>query len=220
METRFQTSFIPKKPLVTVGGMGAPVRHKHSSSIIMMIGAIAFVVSLGTAGGAFFWKSYLESSQEKYRLELAERERQFNGDLIEELKAQNVRIDFATQLLNKHIALSQIFDIIGRLTIESVRFTSLDVSAQKEGEISATLSGYGTSLSAVAWQSDVLGNLERYGLRKVVKNPILSDPALDSDGTVSFGFSASIDPSSMLYERSLAPVIDDSESDTGTPTNP
>jgi hypothetical protein len=93
----------------------------------------------------------------------------------------------------------------------------MDLTADKAGEeIKVSLKGYGTSLSAVAWQSDVLGNLERYGLRKVVKNPILSDPALDSNGTVSFGFTASIDPASMTYERSLNPIDEDTDTtDTG-----
>lgn len=211
METKFQTSFIPKKPIVPVGGLNASTPHRHTTSLFMTLAGLLFIVSLVAAGGMFFWKSYLLSAQEKYKTELAEREKQFNADLIEELKRQNIKIDTARSLVNNHIAASQIFDIIGRLTIESVRFLSLDLSTGSAGNpaggdgVKISMKGYGTSLSAIAFQSDVLGQLEDYGLRKVVKNPILSDPALDANGTVSFGFSASIDPSSLSYRKSLQP---------------
>jgi hypothetical protein len=105
------------------------------------------------------------------------------------------------------MALSQIFDIIGRLTIENVRFMSMDVAAPTTGNdgVKVSLQGYGTSFSAVAFQSDVLNQLDQYGLRKVVKNPILSNPSAGSNNAVSFGFSATIDPSSLSYENSVVP---------------
>lgn len=206
METKFQTSFIPKRPLIPVSGLTQSAPHR-SVSFLMVIAVLLFIASIGVAGGSYFYKSYLESSQVRYKEELALREKQFNPDLIEELKRQNVKIDLGKQLIQNHIAVSQIFDIIGRLTIENVRFTSMDLTVGQNPSdgIKVSMKGYGTSLSAVAWQSDVLGQLEKYGLRKVVKNPILSDPALDQAGLVSFGFSASIDPDSLSYIKSLQP---------------
>jgi hypothetical protein len=68
------------------------------------------------------------------------------------------------------------------------------------------MQGYGSSLSAVAFQSDVLNQLEQYGLRKIIRNPILSDPALDANGTVSFNFSATIDPAALSYMKSVEPA--------------
>jgi hypothetical protein len=168
---------------------------------------VLFVISLAGVGGAYAWKAILTSSQASYKQELADREKQFNVDLIEQLKAANIKIDLVKGLLANHLAISEVFDVISRLTIQSVRFLSLNVSAQdaqkSSNGISVSMHGYGTSFSAVAFQSDVLSQLEQYGLRKVVINPILSDPALDSNGTVSFGFSAAIDPGSLSYEKSV-----------------
>lgn len=215
METKFQTSFIPKKPIApTIGGgsMGVPsMTHHHSTSLFMSIAVLIFIISLGSVGGSFLLKSYLLSQQESYREELAVREKQFNSDLIEELKRQNVKIDIAEQLLRGHLAMSQIFDIIGRLTIENVRFLSLDVTIPQNQteDLKVSLRGYGTSFSAVAFQSDVLGQLEQYGLRKIVKNPIISDPSLDQNGTVAFGFTASVDTSSLTYEKSISSSDDE-----------
>jgi hypothetical protein len=169
----------------------------------MIAGVLVFIISLSSAAGAYAWKSLLIKSQEQAKQQLAERERQFNITLIEQLKQANVKIDTARQILHDHVATSAIFDVISRLTIESVRFLSMDLttpSAQSSG-VKLDLRGYGKGFSAVAFQSDVLNKLEEYGLRKVVKNPILSDPSLDAKGTVSFGFTATIDPASISYEQ-------------------
>jgi hypothetical protein len=215
METRFQTSFIPKKPAASaIGGVSAP-KHKHGASIFMTISTVLFILSLVGAGAVYAWKQYLSSAQDSYKQTLSTREQQFNIDLIEQLKGENVKIDMAKQLIQNHLALSQIFDIIGRLTIENVRFMSMDVTAPTTGSdgVKVSLQGYGTSLSAVAFQSDVLNQLDQYGLRKVVKNPILSNPSIGASNTVSFGFSATIDPASLSYENSVSPAA---ASDEGT----
>lgn len=214
METKFQTSFIPKKPL---GGAGLPgaipagvvtsTPHRHVTSLFMTLALILFILSALAAGGAYGWKVYAGKQQVSYKKQLEERQRQFNVDLIEQLKQANVKIDTARTLLSGHLALSQIFDVISRFTIENVRFVSMDLSAPsaQSGNIRLSLRGYGSNFSAVAFQSDVLGQLEQYGLRKVVKNPIITDPTLDSNGTVSFGFSAVVDPGAMSYSRAANP---------------
>ena len=208
METKFQTSFIPKKPLVsagTIGGIATSAPRKKGTSIFMTLAGLLFLISLGVAGGMYYWKSFLLSSQESYKTQLAQREKQFNGDLIEELKRQDVKITLASQLIRNHLAMSNIFTILGSFTIESVRFLSLDLVAPANSteDIKVTMKGYGSSFSAVAFQSDVLGKLVDYGLRGIVKNPILSDPSLDVNNSVSFGFTATIDPSTLSYEKSL-----------------
>lgn len=174
----------------------------------MTIATVLFILALASAGGAYAYKQYLISAQDTYKKDLATREQQFNIDLIEQLKGENVKIDLARQLLSNHLALSQIFDIIGRLTAENVRFMSMDLSVPKavNDGVKISLQGYGTSFSAVAFQSDVLNQLDQYGLRRVVKNPILSNPALGSNGAVSFGFAATVDPGSLSYEKSVLPA--------------
>jgi hypothetical protein len=209
METRFQTSFIPKKPTTsTIGGISSAPKHRHGASVFMSIATVLFILSLVGAGGTYAWKQYLISAQDTYKQDLATREKQFNIDLIEQLKGANVKIDMAHKLLTNHLALSQIFDIIGRMTAENVRFLSMDVSVPKSGSdgVNVSLQGYGTSFSAVAFQSDVLNQLDQYGLRKIIKNPILSNPALGGNGAVSFGFVATVDSGSLSYEKSVSSV--------------
>ena len=204
METKFQTSFIPKKPLISPNVMMQRT-PRRSVSLFMTLSVIIFILSLGAVAGAYFWNQYLTSAQDSYKQQLAEREKQFNTDLITQLKQVNVQIDMAKQLLNNHLALSQVFDIISHFTTVSSRFLSLDLSApasQSDG-VKISMKGYGRNFSSVAFQSDVLGQLEQYGLRNIVKNPILSDPSLDTGGTVSFGFTATLNPASLSYRQSV-----------------
>jgi len=220
METKFQTSFIPKKQSVMVGGATAQPR-KRGTSFFMGLGTAVFIISLVGAGGAYTWKQVLLSQQTTYKNDLTARQQQFNIDLIEQLKQTNVQIDLASQILSNHLAASQVFGIISRLTIENVRFLSMDLTAGAAGDpLKLSMQGYGTNLAAVAFQSDVLSQLEQYGLRKVVKNPILSDPSVDSNKTVSFGFTATIDPSSISYEKAIAPAPAAATSTSPSPSAP
>ncbi|MEI6305064.1 MAG: hypothetical protein WCP09_03575 [Candidatus Taylorbacteria bacterium] len=217
METKFQTSFIPKKPLIAQNALMQKAPVRRSISLFLTFGVICFILSLCAVGGTYAWKQFLGTSQDSYRQQLADREKQFNVNLIAQLKGINVQVDLAKQLLNNHLAMSQVFDIISHFTSESSRFLSLDLSApttQTDG-VKISMRGYGKNFSSVAFQSDVLGKLENYGLRNIVKNPILSDPSLDSNNTVSFGFSASIEPSSMSYKQ----LILENEASTTPPTS-
>jgi hypothetical protein len=207
METKFQTSFIPKKSVASIGGVGvAKATPRRSSSLFMILAVMIFIISLGAVGGMYLWKEYLVSKQENYKKQLVQKEKQFDSNLIQQLKRENVKIDLAKQLLDKHLAVSSIFSIISQFTIRDVRFLSMDVSAPNDqsSDLKFDMDGYGTSLQAVAFQSDVLGQLEQYGLRDIVKNPIMSDPSLDASGAVSFGFTATINPNSLSYEKLIS----------------
>ncbi|MFA6554640.1 MAG: hypothetical protein WCS89_04015 [Candidatus Paceibacterota bacterium] len=223
METKFQTSFIPKQQSApVVGGFGGGFSQRpkaHGASIFMAIAVITFLASAGGVAGAYFWKLYLKSANLSYKTELAVKEKQFDLNLIENLKQVNIQIDSARNLLSNHVAMSNIFDIIGQFTIEKVRFLSMDFKAPANsgGNFSVSMKGYGTSLESVAFQSDILGQLSEYNLSKIVKNPILFDPTLDSNGTVSFGFSAEIDPGSLSYKRTIESGLNNV---SGTSTDP
>ncbi|MBU6427338.1 hypothetical protein KGQ27_03865 [Patescibacteria group bacterium] len=217
METRFQTSFIPKKTLPTTGASGAAgltgvgtnfrsTPPHRIGSLFFDLAVLLFIVSLAAAVGMYGWKSLSLSQQDALKQQLAERQQQFNPDLIAELKRINVKIDAAKQLLASHLALSNVFGVISRMTAENIRFTSMDLTAptQQSGDIKVALDGYGKDLSAVAFQSDVLSRLNQYGLDKIVKNPILSNPSLDPAGAVSFKLAVSLDPSALSYADSVS----------------
>lgn len=206
MEQKFQTSFIPKKPIIgTMAGSSIQKLAPEPRSIFMTIAIVVFVLSLASVGAAYGWKAYLQSVQKDYKTELNNRESEFNIKDIERLKHINVQIDTAKNLVNNHLSASAVFDLISKFTIEKVRFLSLDLSqdAGNSGDLSLKLQGEGTSLTALAFQSQVLGSLEEYNLRSSVKNPIMSDPVKQLDGSYSFEFSASIDRDALSYKKTV-----------------
>jgi hypothetical protein len=226
MEPKFQTSFIPKKTLTpaangaVTAGLPKP-QVRHSFSVFMSLSVLLFILSLAGIGGAYAWKQYLLSSQKNYQQELAQRKEQFKVSSINKLKKISVQIDTTSELINRHVAISELFSIIQSLTVESVRFTSLNVTIPKEGSsVQISMSGLGKNLSAVAFQSDVLSHLEQYGLRNVIKNPIITDPSLDPNTAVTFGFSAEIDPTLLNYKKSIGATSGSSAGSAANPANP
>ncbi|KND48297.1 MAG: putative pilN [Parcubacteria bacterium C7867-002] len=210
METKFQTSFIPKKPVSPTGMAGnVPVIRRAPSSIVMTLATVIFILSIAAAGGLYAWKFVLIADQKSYKEQLSQRQEQFDLGLIRDLKQVNVQINTARQLMANHLAISQVFESLGRLTVEKVRFSNMELStgtgANTGSDIKITMKGTGLDLSTVAFQSQVLGELEQYGLRDIIKNPILSDPTEDDKNVVSFDFSASMNPQTLLYSKSVTP---------------
>ncbi len=208
METKFQTSFIPKRPMQPTSGLAPmePRNRPSSGGAFMVIAVGLFILSLLAIGGAYLWNQYLLSAQNGYKQQLATREQQFNVDLISQLEGQSLKIAYARQLISNHIAASKIFSIVSSMTAQNVIFLSMNItgSTGTGGNLSVSLSGYGKDFSTVAFQSDVLSQLRQYGLGNIVKNPFVSNPSLNQNGTVSFGLSFSLNPSSLKYSGTAA----------------
>ena len=124
METKFQTSFIPKKPILSET---TPKAH-HSVSIFVLISVLVFIISIAGAGFVIFWKSVLLKTQSDYQQTLTKNESQFDLTTINTLRRVNAKIDIAKQLLGKHIAVTEIFGIMGALTAQNSEFTSLSIT--------------------------------------------------------------------------------------------
>jgi hypothetical protein len=212
MEPKFQTSFIPKKQVASVGGLtgnsmgSGPAQQKakaNLTSAYMAVAVILFVVSIGAVGGAYFWKSYLKTANETYKSDLAKMEEKFDIKLIEKLKAKNIQIDTGKRLVNNHVALSSVFEIIQKMTVSDVRFNSMDIKGTPENTSKYTMSlkGVGRNLATVAFQAQVFSDLASFGLDKLVKNPMISSPALEPSGAVSFGISADIERGIVSYKN-------------------
>ncbi|MEK7184555.1 MAG: hypothetical protein AAB683_00260 [Patescibacteria group bacterium] len=202
MDTKFQTSFIPKKPILAEQKV---VKGAGSTSIFMFIAVIIFIVSLTIAVFLVVWKSLLIKSQENYIVNLKKAEERFDTATIEKLKKVNTKIDLSKKLLKSHMAVSEIFNIISALTIEGIRFKSFNFTAPViDGDvIKISMKGVGSSFSAIAFQSDVFGQSSKFGKNKTLKNPVMSDLVLDDLGNVNFTFTATIDSMDVSYDKKL-----------------
>ncbi len=204
MEPKFQTSFIPKKPLNQADSY-ASSEKKQSTSLLFLAGIFIFIVSIIVAAGAYGWGVYLENRQFQLKNNLSALEKGFDIDSISQLKQIDTKISLAKRILSNHIAVSQVFSIISKLTAQNIRFLSLDLSApiDKSKGITMQMSGYAPSYEALAFQSDEFGRLEELNLRNIVINPAVLSPMQNQNGNVTFSFSANLQPSALSYVNTL-----------------
>jgi hypothetical protein len=217
METKFQTSFIPKKP-ITAGTTSRVQSSSGSGGLFNLFAIIVFIISLAGAVFAYIWMGVIVNTGKQYQATLQTNENEFNPALISTLDRASMKINFAKSLLANHLAPDAIFGIIGGLTAEDISFSSLSYTAPKASNnyINLTMSGVGTSYSAIAFQSDVFGSSVQYGENIAVKNPVLSGLGLNGNGNVSFSFSAELDPSNIVYSKILAAALGGSSNSSNT----
>jgi len=203
MESKFQTSFIPKKPIPLASTTNQPKRVGFTtiaSSIVILV-----VLALGV--GVFMWQTLLQGEITKMKAEIDKAKSSFEPALIAKLARADLRIESGKQLINQHLALSTFFDTVGELTLKGVRFTSFDYQ-QLGQRVVVSMDGQGQSYSTMALQSDLFLKNKTY-----LQEPNISGLTLDQKtGFIMFKFTATIDPSVVSYKKSLTtmPTIDTS----------
>jgi hypothetical protein len=201
METKFQTSFIPKKPILTQTSTVA--RSRSTVSLFSLFSILLFIISLAGAGFVVFYQNYLTNTQTQYEQTLQANENQFNPTLIATLQRASDKINTASQLLASHLAVSQVLNIIAALTAQNITFTSFSYNAPADASSPALISmkGQADSFSDIAFQSDIFGSAINYGTNTKIETPVLSNLSLATNGDVNFTFTAGIDQSDILYSK-------------------
>lgn len=190
METKFQTSFIPKTNLAPVAS-----GTKRPLGFFTFVSTIIFFVSVLVGGAAFGWHKYLESSKVKIKDSLDRNIKSFEPQTIDEYYRLNNRIDAAKILLSKHVAVSYVFDFLSEQTIQSVRFIDFKYDVDAMGSATLIMNGEAKSYNAVAYQSEV------FGRERALKSPLFSNLDLDTVGNVIFNFNTKVDPGFIVYTR-------------------
>lgn len=197
METKFQTSFIPKKPITpTVVVTRSPI------SIFFLVSMVLFLGSLLAAGGVLLWQNQLDAKHESLKEELAKQKKQFDSNFLTLLKEKTGKISIAKSLLDNHLAASKIFDMVGSITIENVRYKSftLKYDPKANSAINISLTGEAKNYETVAYQSDVISE------NKYLRNAYLTNPSLQTNGYVSFSLAGTVDPTLLKYTDLFAPA--------------
>ena len=189
MDTKFQTSFIPKKAVMDTGRPRAA-----SVSVFLIIAIILFIVSFAAAGGVFIYKKILIGQINDMNARLVEAKNSFEPTLIDTANALNSRIEGAKKLLAVHSAVSPVFDFLENDALSTVKFDSFSYQSKDGMAPILSLSGQAKDFTSVALQSDI------FGQEKFIKNPVFSDLNPDTSGNVVFKFNASLDPSLVSYQ--------------------
>ncbi len=197
MEQKFQTSFIPKKPVTIIGS-----RDRNGMSLLLLVSVIVFLISLGLAGWVFLEKKILiqqitsdQDAIEKHKSGLTS-----DSLTIESLIELDSRINVAKDLLSKHISVSPLYNFLQRATLKSVRFKNFSFSSASGKKVSVQMSGVAKNWETVASQADEFGKAE---YRNIINEPKISNLSLGADGSVSFLFSAYIMPEYLVYVNNI-----------------
>ncbi len=193
MDQEFQTSFIPKKTVIE-----SPKRIKSGGGVINLIAFIVFLASLIAAGGAYFYRESVKTDIEEFKRSLAVAKNQFEPSLITELQILDKRLNAATTILDKHIAVSPIFVLLEEVTLPTVRYSDFSYEVDTTTNlVNVTMKGEAKGYNFIALQADLFDD------NKFIKNPIFSDFVLDQTGNIDFNLTFSVDKSLVSYESFL-----------------
>ena len=192
MDGKFQTSFIPKKPVISSVGAGGSGR-----SLFMVISIFIFFVSLILTGAVFGGKKYLSSQLEKDKATFVKTQEAFDTLTIDTLVKLDKRIESAKKILKGHVAILPVFDYLESKTLKNVRFKNMKLSFLEDNAVEITMKGEARNFSAVALQSDVFAENKNF------INSMISDIDLSPAGNVIFNFKTQIDPSMVSYGSKL-----------------
>lgn len=194
MEQNFQTSFIPKKPIVEdIKKPSRPI------SFFMVVALLVFLSMLIAVGGFYFYKQILAQDIVKMEANLYTAKNRFEPEKISQLTILNKRINAANTVLNRHVSVSPIFEALSAITLKTVRYTrfSYEKGTAKDDRIVVKLNGQATGYRTIALQSDLLATNKNF------INPIFSNLTLDPKGNVLFDLEFSVDANFVNYKNTL-----------------
>ncbi len=193
MEPKFQSSFIPKKPIIATSGGRINMVHGGSMNLLSLIATVAFVITLVTSGGVFAYKRLLMSQNEEAGKAIASAKTAFQPEILRQLIEANSRIKTSNSLLQKHIVVSNLFTLLEDLTVKKIRFKEL-IFLNKNGALTLSMKGESQTYNAIAVQKDALKKSE------FIINPEFFDFTLNSSGTIDFAFSSTLNPKLVSYK--------------------
>lgn len=199
METRFRTSFVPKKALA----VKTEVARGGTIHLFFALGVIVFLTALLGAGGVYLYKTILQSSIADKSIQLEKAKKAFEPVFIRDAKRLDARIRASRELTEKHIVASPVLALLSESTLQTIRYTDFSYAYNK-GQPSLTLTGESkgsdtaSGYASVALQSDAYGEDER------IREPIFSGLRLTQNGTVQFAVEARLDPALLPYSKTLA----------------
>ncbi len=194
MEQNFQTSFIPKKPMVRE--TTTPPRMIGFLTIISLF--VLFTVLIAT-GALYFYKTVMARNVVAMKSNLTLAKNRFEPERIKDLQVLDKRLNAANQILKEHIAITPIFKALQATTMKSVRFTKFTYTLgdPENPGVNVKMSGVTLGYSFLALQSDL------FAKNKNFIDPVFSNLTLTENGNVSFDLNFSVSPSFVDYKVML-----------------
>jgi hypothetical protein len=192
MDQNFQTSFIPKKPILKEPTIS------HRPVGILMIGGLLILFTVGIAtGGLYLYRNLLDKQVQSAKDTLSLARNRFEPAKITQLQELDRRLRAANEILSGHISVTPIFQALEDLTMKSVRYTKFGYTLGADGKIVIQMSGEAIGYRSIALQSDL------YTKNKSLIDPVFSNLTLDNSGNVLFDLSFTVDPKFVNYKQAM-----------------
>ncbi len=194
MEPNFQTSFIPKKPMIE-----EKIVASRSIGFLTVISLFIFFTVLLASGGLYFYKGLMNRNIAQMTSDLNKAKNRFEPAKIVQLQVLDRRLSASKEILAKHIAVSPIFQILQKVTMKTVQYTnfSYQLGILEEAKIAIKMRGLAVGYRSVALQSDLFAK-EEYLI-----DPVFSNLSLDDEGNVLFDLEFTVDPNLVNYKQML-----------------
>lgn len=194
MEQNFQTSFIPKKPILKESAI-----YARPTSIFLIISLFVLFTVLLATGGLYFYKGITVKKITDLENTLNLAKNRFEPSKITELQVLDKRLLASSEILSEHTTIIPIFNALEQITMKSVRFTdfSYDLGTDNKAIVSVKMSGVAIGYRSIALQSDL------FAKNKNLIDPIFSNLVLDNSGNVIFDLEFSVNPSFVNYKQTL-----------------
>lgn len=200
-ETKFTTSFIPKKPTTTVTA-GGRIRRKRGSNLFATLTTFLFLGVIVFGVGVYLYKISVEQQIERQIESLNRARSEFNPEFIDRATRLNDRIKGVVNLLNSHVSPSQLFTLLEDYTLQTVKFDSLDYTTSEDGDIILSAAGVGRGFPSIVLQSD------EFGRTGFMKDVLFSGLEPDENDLVRFTVDSVLDRELIIYRNSLRPVVE------------
>lgn len=191
MDQNFQTSFIPKKPMIEERSVSS-----RPIGFFMIVSIFIFFVVLIATGGLYFYERFLKTSVEKMQKDLDLAQNRFEPSKIIQLQFLDKRLKASTEILSKHTAISPIFKALQDITMKSVSYSKFSYALDDtKGNVLVSMSGVATGYTTIALQADL------FKKNKYLIDPIFSNLSLNEKGNVIFDLNFSVDPNLINYQK-------------------
>jgi hypothetical protein len=195
MEPKFQTSFIPQKP---VTGDVHPVSHTGSTfAVVPFVAGLLFVGSLVAAGGAYFYSIQLEKQIAGKAESLTQIESKLDTPVFDELRLASQQMKAVRSLLEKHVATSQIFAFLEQNILPTTQLDSFNMRFNDKGQPEVLVKSQIQSYIQAVRQAQVLKE------SPLVISVRFGDLSLTQNGTVQTDFTIVFDPKVSSYAQSI-----------------
>ena len=201
MDQDFQTSFIPKKPMIEERASSSSV------SLFTIVSIFIFASIILASGGLYFYKRILEKNIIKMEDDLNLAQARFEPSKILQLQVLDNRLIASNEILSKHIVVSPIFKVLQEVTLKNISYTKFSYDfndSSKNNKVAISMTGIAKGYQSIALQSDIFAKY------KYLIDPVFSNLLLDDKGNVIFDLDFSVDSNFVDYKKVVDSTNDNS----------